>query len=37
MKNGLLVSKPTKPEIIDLQEYAKSGKAAAASVQCINN
>lgn len=38
MVNGLLVSKPTKkePEVIDLQEYAKSGKAAAASVQGIN-
>ena len=33
MTNGLLVSKP---EVIDLQEYAKSGKAAA-SVQGINN
>jgi hypothetical protein len=36
MINGLLVSKPAKPEIIDLQEYAKFGKAAAASVQGIN-
>jgi hypothetical protein len=33
MINGLLVSKPAKQKIIDLQEYAKSGKAAAASVQ----
>jgi hypothetical protein len=35
--NGVLVSKPTKkePELIDLQEYARSGKAAA-SVQGIN-
>ena len=31
--NGLLVSKPTnkEPVIIDLQEYAKSGKAAASA------
>ena len=36
MINGLLVSKPAKPEIIDLEEYAKFGKAAAASVQGIN-
>lgn len=38
MINGLLVSKPTKkePEIINLQEYANSGKAAAASVQGIS-
>ena len=35
MVDGLLVSKPAKPEIIDLQEYARSGKAAA-SVQSIN-
>ena len=36
MTNGLLVSKPvTKPEIIDLQEYAKSSKAAA-SIPSIN-
>jgi len=34
MINGLLVSKPAKePEVIDLQEYAKS---AAASVPGIN-
>ena len=34
MVNGLLVSKPAKkePVVIDLQEYARSGKAAA-SVQ----
>ena len=41
MVNGLLVSKPAtikkEPEVIDLQEYARSGKAAAAaSVQGIN-
>jgi hypothetical protein len=36
MINGLLVSKPAEPEIIDLQKYAKFGKAAAASVQGIN-
>jgi hypothetical protein len=35
MINGLLVSKPAKPEIIDIQEYAKSGRAAA-SVPGIN-
>ena len=37
MINGLLVSKPSnkEPEVIDLQEYAKSSKAAA-SVQGIN-
>ncbi len=33
MVNGLLVSKPAKkePVMIDLQEYARSGKAANAS------
>ena len=39
MVNGLLVSKPAKePVVIDLQEYARSGKAAAAapSVPGIN-
>jgi hypothetical protein len=41
MINGLLVSKPAtakkEPVVIDLQEYARSGKvAAAASVQGIN-
>jgi hypothetical protein len=39
MINGVLVSKPAAakngPEVIDLQEYAKSGKAAA-SVPSIN-
>jgi hypothetical protein len=39
MINGLLVSKPAtikkEPVVIDLQEYARSGKAAA-SVQGIN-
>ena len=39
MINGLLVSKPAttkkEPVVIDLQEYAKSGKAAA-SVKGIN-
>ena len=37
MVNGLLVSKPAKkePVVIDLQEYATSGKAAA-SVPGIN-
>lgn len=38
MVNGLFVSKPGKakkePEIIDLQEHTRSGKAA--SVQSIN-
>ena len=37
MINGLLVSKPKKePEIIDLQEYAKSRKSVSASVPSIN-
>ena len=37
MVNGLLVSKPAKkePVVIDFQEYARSGKAAA-SVPGIN-
>ena len=37
LTDGLLVSKPTKkePEIIDLQEYVRSGNAAA-TVQSIN-
>lgn len=36
--NGLLVSKQTKkePEVIDLQEYAKSGKSASVSGFGIN-
>jgi hypothetical protein len=36
--NGLLVSKPAKkePEVIDLQEYVKSRKAASVSNQDIN-
>ena len=40
MANGLLVSKPAtikkEPVVIELQEYARSGKAAAASVAGIN-
>ena len=37
LTNGLLVSKPLKePEIIDLQEYAKSVKSNAASAPGIN-
>jgi anti-sigma28 factor (negative regulator of flagellin synthesis) len=38
MGNGLLVSKPAKkePEVIDLQEYAKSRKAGSVSNQDIN-
>ena len=38
MVNGLLVSKPAKePVVIDLQEYARSGKAGCpASVPGIN-
>ena len=40
MVNGLLVTKPApvkkEPVVMDLQEYSRSGKAAAASVQGIN-
>jgi hypothetical protein len=40
--SNMLISRPVSseekggPELIDLQEYARSGKAAAASVQGIN-